>query len=169
MIKHHHPFISLLSLLLPMHTHVLIVSDMYSFQNGNFNCFGLTESYFWSIHSISVSSPFHTSKSDFISWLWHSILSCLQYKLVTCAVCCGKCLLNNFWLQTELFLSAPKEIPLFPSKPKPSATPEVQHVKPGNCAHHFHKLVCREICSLKISKQKLPKKDRSYATHEHTD
>lgn len=69
MIKHHHPFISVLSLLLPMHTHVLIVSDMYSFQNGNFSCFGLTESYFWSIHSISVSSPFHTSKSEFISWL----------------------------------------------------------------------------------------------------
>ncbi|NXI59222.1 TARSH protein, partial [Chloroceryle aenea] len=35
---------------------------------------------------------------------------------------------------------APKEIPLIPSKLKPSATPEVQHVKPGNCTNHFYNI-----------------------------
>lgn len=101
-------------------------------------------------HFNIISIPLFKLWFHQMALMFHTELSFLHYKLVACVVCSEQPLLNKFWLQTELFLSAPKEIPLTPPKPKPSATPEVHHVKPGNCAHHYFKLVCRDICSLKM-------------------
>lgn len=97
--------------------------------------------------------------------MFRAELSFFQCKFVACAVCCEK--LVKLWLQTELFLSAPKEIPLTP-KLKPSAIPEVQHVVTGNCAHHSYKLINRSMLAKNIS-ARLPKMDRSYAVHEHLE